>query len=219
MAAGVASSMAQSNVYSLNIVGYVNVPVTQGNFYLLNNPLDVGGGDIVTNVFPITDTNFDSSYLYTYDQVNGLNVAESYIGGYGWYPGTTAFVPGTGFYLYANETTTVTFTGSVVLSNTIAMAPGFSLVGSAYPASTDVTTLGLQGHDSDYLYRWDAATASLDDISSYIGGYGWYETINGNPAGGTGGSTNGPTLNVAEGFFYYNSTASNNTWSQSFTVN
>ena len=30
LAAGTAASMAQSNVYSLNIVGYVNVPLTSG---------------------------------------------------------------------------------------------------------------------------------------------------------------------------------------------
>jgi hypothetical protein len=39
VAAGVATSMAQPNVYSLNVVGYVNVPIQGGvSFNLLANP-------------------------------------------------------------------------------------------------------------------------------------------------------------------------------------
>jgi len=35
LAAGVATSMAQSNVYSLNVVGYVNVTTTGGGLFNL----------------------------------------------------------------------------------------------------------------------------------------------------------------------------------------
>ncbi len=41
LAAGIATTVAQSNVYSLNIVGYVNVPVPSG-YSLLANPLKAG---------------------------------------------------------------------------------------------------------------------------------------------------------------------------------
>ena len=40
-AAGLASSLAQSNVYSLNVVGYVNKTLTGGSlFSVVNNPLN-----------------------------------------------------------------------------------------------------------------------------------------------------------------------------------
>jgi hypothetical protein len=222
LAAGLASSMAQSNVYSLNVVGYVNVPVVANNFYLLNNPLDVGGGDVITNVFPINDPNFDSSIVFTYAPLTGLTPVETYFGGFGWYPGTNVLVPGTGFYLYPTETTNITFVGSVITSNTITFAPGFSLVGSAFPASLSLTALGITNSvDSDLVYRYSGG--GLNDISTYFGGYGWYETTNGNPVdGGTGGPITGPSPNVAEGFFYYNANENsqgNEGWSESFTVN
>src|SRR5271166_2726177 len=48
LAAGVATSMAQSNVYSLNVVGYVNYPFTLGNYTLVSNPLDNTTNDLNT---------------------------------------------------------------------------------------------------------------------------------------------------------------------------
>src|SRR5436309_353228 len=50
LAAGAATSMAQSNVYSLNIVGYCNVPV-KGGYSFLSNPLD-NGNNSATTLFP-----------------------------------------------------------------------------------------------------------------------------------------------------------------------
>jgi hypothetical protein len=47
LAAGVSASMAQSNVYSLNIAGYINssysVPITAGKSSLIANQLNAGG--------------------------------------------------------------------------------------------------------------------------------------------------------------------------------
>src|SRR5215472_170391 len=48
MAAGALTSMAQSNVYSLNVVGYVNYPFTAFNYTLINNPLDNTNNDLNT---------------------------------------------------------------------------------------------------------------------------------------------------------------------------
>src|ERR1035437_9012958 len=56
MAASLASLSAQ-NVYSLNVVGYVNVTLPAQQFYAVANPLDasvggtVAGGNDVTNLF------------------------------------------------------------------------------------------------------------------------------------------------------------------------
>ena len=52
LAAGIASSMAQANVYSLNVVGYVNVTVQGGGAYnLIANPLNNTTGNTLTNIF------------------------------------------------------------------------------------------------------------------------------------------------------------------------
>jgi len=50
LAAGAVTSMAQSNVYSLNIVGYCNVPA-KGGYSFLSNPMDNGNNNANT-LFP-----------------------------------------------------------------------------------------------------------------------------------------------------------------------
>jgi hypothetical protein len=228
VAAGVASSMAQSNVYSLNIVGYVNVPVTANNFYLLSNPFDTGNGNSVSNVMSslLSDSfNQDGSSLYTFDPVagyssEGFNYGGSAGTGY-WYPGTTTLAPGKGFWFQPQDNQTITFTGSVVLNSTNTLAGNgnveLSLVGSAYPASTNLVGLGMNwlannngfNQDGDGIYRWNPATQSFMTEYSFNYGNGW---------SGPTGDVNGPVLNVAEGFFYVNANGTDQ-WVQNFTVN
>ena len=89
VAAGVATSMAQSNVYSLNVVGYVNVPI-QAGFNMVCNPLDVGDGqgNVLTNVIGGGNTNGtalpDSTFLYPWNG-SGYGSIQQYIGSYGWF--------------------------------------------------------------------------------------------------------------------------------------
>ena len=226
VAAGVATSMAQSNVYSLNIVGYVNVPVTANKFYLLANPFTDGAGDNINNVFTASlnpnAAGFDSSSLWTFSATGGYipegyNAASATNGT--WAPGTTSLAPGKGFWFQPAASGTITFTGSVVLSSTNTLLGNgnseFNLVGSAYPASTNLVGLGINwlavnngaGQDGDGVYRWDPVAQNFSPAFGFNFGTGWAP-----------GNTNGPTLNVAEGFFYLNA---NNTdqWIQSFTVN
>jgi len=77
--------------------------------------------------------------------------------------------------------------------------------------------LGLNGQDSDLVYRFSptaGAQGALNNIITFIGGYGWFDD-----AVGGGGPTNGPVLNVGEGVFYFNSQTNTNTWTQNFTIN
>jgi hypothetical protein len=235
VAAGVASSMAQ-NVYSLNIVGYVNVTVQSNQFYLLGNPLDDGAGNIITNVLPLNNT-FDTgnaeSLLFTFDPVAGLQPVETYFAGFGWIPGTNTLTPGKGFYLFPVTNATFTWVGSVTLASTNTLRPGFTLVSSPYPASLGLIPLGLTGsaaandgtgNNQDLVFRFETpgtpgfqAPGGLNDVSTYFQGFGWAESINNNPVTTT--STNGPSLNVGEGFFYFSSGKVNTPWVQSFTVN
>src|SRR5262245_17170046 len=67
LAAGALTSWAQSNVYSLNVVGYVNVPTKGGfNFNLLANPLNntAANGNDITNLFKTAQ---DGDQVYTWN--------------------------------------------------------------------------------------------------------------------------------------------------------
>lgn len=220
IAAGIAPSMAQqSNVFSVNVVGYVNVNVTNGNFYLLQNPLDDGHGNIITNVLNGGDSvNGNLSAVYFY-QGGVLTPLETYFTGFGWFPGTNTVSPGQGVFLLATATSTITFSGNVVTNKSETLLPGFNLAGSAYPGSLNFDGLGLSAHANnlDVVLRYIPAgpNLGLNDVSTYFTGYGWFET--GPTAPGGGGPTGGPTLNVAEGFYYQ--TTGTNAWSQNFTIN
>src|SRR5208283_3880904 len=61
LAAGVASSWAQSNVYSLNIVGYANVPTPKG-YTFQSNPFEAAPTDSATNVIANPNTAQGGSY-------------------------------------------------------------------------------------------------------------------------------------------------------------
>jgi hypothetical protein len=60
LAAGVATSMAQSNVYSLNIVGYANVPTPKG-YSFQSNPFDASPDNKANNVIANPDPTQDYS--------------------------------------------------------------------------------------------------------------------------------------------------------------
>src|SRR5437879_6035335 len=73
LAAGLATSaVAQSNVFSLNIVGYVNTPLTTG-FNLIANPLDKGTNDL-NSLFP--NAGFGDT---VYSFVNGAFQVSTYL--------------------------------------------------------------------------------------------------------------------------------------------
>ena len=52
MAAGVASSMAQSNVYSLNVVGYYNLTIGAGQKVMIANQLNTTNNTIGSLIIP-----------------------------------------------------------------------------------------------------------------------------------------------------------------------
>ena len=214
LAASAVTCVAQ--VYSLNIVGYVNKDVTAKKYYLLENPLTKGSAanaNAVSNVITLNDT-FGNSILYTYD--NGALVAsETYFQGFGWYPGNTELKPGKAFYLYPEASGTVTFVGEVVQTNTISLKPGFNMVASTFPAAMTLKDLGLNGQEtdlSDIVYRFNAGTFTL---ITYFKGYGWFDP---SAPGGTGGDPKGPVLDVGEGVWYYNANPAAIDWKQAFTV-
>ena len=92
LAAVVTSSQAQSTVYSQNVVGYVNLSITNNGLLMAANQLDTGS-NTMDNVFPSTDSALKSQQTVLlfwngagYTQVTYLNCADSFpVSQPGWY--------------------------------------------------------------------------------------------------------------------------------------
>jgi hypothetical protein len=201
LAVGAISSQAQ--VYSQNIVGYINVTVPPSSYVLIQNPLDTGN-NVLTNVIPLGSVPKNTSAIF----FTGGSFSTTFLmTKSGWSPDASTFpvVPGAGFFLQNTATTnlTVTFTGSVVTNN-IHLVAGYNLVGSIVPASGPIETgLGLGSTKNDYVYQW------LTGSGSYTAQYlrtksGWSPS---EPNVGTNSYAG-----VAEGFFFNESQAAGTNW-------
>jgi len=223
VAAGIATSMAQSsNVYSLNVVGYVNVTLSPG-YSIIENPLQWPGENVLSNVMPVVPK---GSIIY--DFASGGASSHSYnLQGSGltnW--GATgssmsqAFLPGTGFFFKNPNTNnyTVTFVGNVMqgtLSNYV-RGGGYTLIGSQVPQAGAIDSdLGyIPTASSTTVYRYASAANGLNGgtggyvpYSYHLNGFGtnqWFSTF------GVLSNT------VAEGFWLKETHATN--WVRTFTV-
>lgn len=146
LAVGLATSaVAQSNVYSLNIVGYVNTPLVAG-FNLIANPLDNGTNDL-NSMFP--NAGFGDT-VYTW---NGTGYSSSVFVG-SWSPDPT-LPPGIGFFYQAGAAETNTFVGNVLTGNlTNHIAAGFSIVASQVPQADTLENLQFPANFGDTVYYW-----------------------------------------------------------------
>jgi hypothetical protein len=196
LAAGLASSMAQSNVYSVNVVGYVNKSFPAGAFLLIGNPLDDG-----TNTL-----NSALASLPAKSQAQFWNGAsfDNYTKGGTW-PAAPGIAPGVGLFVKSQTAITNTFVGSVAApvggSVTQALPAGvFVLVSSKVPYAGDLndTNLNLiQLASKSQVQKWNGAS-----FDNYTKGASW--PVN-------------PGVQVAEGFFLKSQTATN--WVQNLPAN
>jgi len=210
IAAGAASSMAQSNVYSLNVVGYVNTVVEGGGSYnLLANPLKntSAGGNNLTNLFsgaqPIT------SQILTWDVASfDFALVQPSHNGVSW-DVNVALPPGTGFfYVNAGSTFTNTFVGEVVqgsFTNFITGSGSYNCIGSSVPIGGSFTNAigGLAPAITDQVLKWDVATFDFNTTQPSFNGAVW--------------DTTALNINVGEGLFYVRAGADQN-WVRNFTV-
>ena len=222
----VSALASQAQVYSQNIVGYVNQTFAGGNaFSLIGVPvwgatntvenivtaitpgdnifIWTGGGYTVLSYFGV---NWDGNGNNWSDQ-NGNGVASPTLA-----PGQAAF--------YQNgqgNTETNTYVGSVVFTNNITLAGGnaFSLIASTVPISDtlDGTNLALPLQPGDNVFLW---TGGGYNVVSYFGvnwdgnGHNWSDQ--------NGNGIAAPVVSVGQGFFYQNGQGANETWVQNFSV-
>ena len=224
LAARLASSMAQ-NVYSLNVVGYVNVTCKSKQFTGIANPLDASmGGTIATGNDMTNLLNIGTAPLLA----NNSTIAQfsSALNDYSAPVGYTALSkkwgsnfsmpPGKGalFYNNGNSDTVVTFTGQVPQGTYSVATLGskqFSLVGSPIPIGGNITNsttvVGLLPANNDTVATFNS---SLNDWNA--------------PSGYTAlskkwGNTASATIGVGQAFLYYNNANTANSWVSNFTVN
>lgn len=130
--------MAQSNVYSVNIVGYVNKDVPAASAFIAN-PLDNGTNDL-NSILPDVPSKSTAS-LWT-----GSGFTTSTKTSAGWDPNAATPV-GVGFFLNSKSAMTNTFVGNVIVgpggSVTNHLPAGVAAVGSMIPYAGDLNNTNI----------------------------------------------------------------------------
>jgi hypothetical protein len=219
LAVGVISSQAQ--VYSQNIVGYVNrsIPAnpndaTAPTYAFVANQLDTGN-NVISNIFATLPA---GSKVQKWNG-SGFNTFTKTSFGSGWSPstaGTNTLNPGEGVFVKLNAGSSVpftnTFVGTVLTGSlTNAIVPGYSVQSYQVPISDTVSNLGLNAvlpftanPNPTKLLIWNENTQA---------GYTTYTRT----SFGSGWSPSTPVLTVGSCFFILNgnqTTTSN--WVQTF---
>jgi len=236
-ALGSVAVMAQSNVYSLNTVGYVNVTIPSG-YSIVTCPLICSPDNTLNTLMPNTNGQYvipGQAHLFVYSYINGVGynpTVEETVGtgvnASGWANGgaDVTISPGVAVFLYstfpAGSNLTATFVGQVPTASnynmTNTLVPGYNLTGSILPFAGDLVSTNSNGTNFTVAFT----TPGLHDfVYPYINGTGFvsYEYTPGEGGWTTNDVLADPTTtNATEGFFYFvNSSATNSTWVQNYT--
>jgi hypothetical protein len=198
LAAGLATSMAQ--VYSQNVVGYVNLSTAANAYNIINNPLQY--------------TNNDVSFVFQ-NPPPGLTIFKRNSSGTGYdqsqydpdIPGWSAPLvvnPGDGIWITSPVNYTNTFVGEVLQGAlSLPIPAGYSLKGSQVPQSAGVqTVMGYPVSNLDTFYFWNGVGYDQTQYDPDIPGW----------------SAGEPTPKVGQGF-WINNAGGNKNWTRNFTVN
>jgi hypothetical protein len=175
--------MAQSNVYSLNVVGYVNVPLGGGGQYnLIANPLNNTGtgGNNISNLFSAVAGDGDQIFRWNVDNYDFDAVQPTYSAAPPAHWSTTFNLNlGEGiWYINNNNDKTNTFVGEVFQGTYTNFAgpanAGRSLVGggsynavaSSAPIGGGFTNsiVGIPASDGDQIFPWDINTYDFSTV-------------------------------------------------------
>jgi len=210
VAAGIASSMAQSNVYSLNVVGYVNKSFQAGLYTLVSSPLKNGANTLKDLIPNPPDNTIVQRWSVAAQDLDV--VIPTYVAGSGnWVP-NPVILPGEGFFVVNGDGSgsfTNTFVGEVQqgsITNAIAGNSAYQAIGSPVPIGGNIATVlsGYVASDNDIIQTWNVPAQDLDvAIPTYVAGSGtWIPDA---------------TIGVADGFFLVRADPGVN-WVRNFTV-
>jgi hypothetical protein len=219
-ALGSVSVMAQTNVYSLNVVGYISVTMAPG-YNIITCPLIASPDNTIATLLNNTNAQYQSGarsaaqvFQFTGGTYSASDTASAGNAPSGWAgDGTITINPGQAVFFY-NPTATnmsATFVGTVPTGlMTNALAPGYNLVGSIVPVTGDIVTNSI----SDFTNGASSGRSS-DQIFTYAPGVGY--SVNTYTGSGWGGGD--PVLtNAYEGFFFVNAFSTTNYWVEDYTV-
>lgn len=196
-AAGLTSAVAQTNVYSVNAVGYVNKTIPTG-FSLISNPLNAP----TNTVNALIPNPPEGTVVFKFN--NGTFSSSSFVFGQWNDPqsGPIGLAPGEGVFIQnvSGSTFNVTFVGDVMQGSlTNALPSGFSIRSSIVPQAGSISALGFPEIEGLTIFQ---NPASYTSASFFFGQ--WNPSV--------------PTIAVGESFWVNNPGALAN-WTRSFSVN
>jgi hypothetical protein len=245
-AIGSVSVMAQTNVYSLNVVGYVQIQLQPG-FNIISCPLITSPDNTLGSVLPNTNGQFAGCSLTFFSPTLGPSLVSATSTAHGdhsgWTPAGSAssiiIAPGSALWFYNGFTTNITNTLVGTVTNGLAtntIQPGFNLVSSMVPMSGDIYSNVLCGNDGvhgftnvnngDEVSVYDPTPNGSGGQNGYVAGQGGVYLTTTPSHANNGGSpwklaSGGDPIvyYVGEGFFYYNSTSSSTPiqWVENYT--
>lgn len=206
LAAGIASSVAQSNVYSLNVVGYVNKTLTGGGRYTaVANPLN-STNNTVSGLGLLALPN-SSKILKWNTGITDFDIYNKTSFGV-WSPNPAAVTvnPGEGILIYiSGADVTNTFVGEVLQGSlTNSLPTGYQMVGNKVPDAGVINTLGLVPPNSSKVYKFNSSLGTVGDWDIY------------NKTSFGVWSPSQPSLDVAESILTF--LPSSYDWVRNFTV-
>jgi hypothetical protein len=166
LAAGLATSLAQSNVYSLNVVGYYNLPLTGGTFYSIANQLNTTNNHLTVLIPapPINTRYYEYAGVwneYVYDDTES------------WQGGDPTLDPGKSGLFKSPVNTTLTFVGEVLQGN---LSVGYQAIGANAVVASKVPQAGavqsallFTPEVYDKVYKFDNTWVeyTFDDTESW----------------------------------------------------
>lgn len=190
---GAASASAQ--VYSVNAVGYVNVPVPKG-FSMIANPLKAADNTVPALFASAPDNTTIYKFNGTTYVINSFQFGS-------WDDPKMTLNPGEGAFIKTDSTFTNLFIGEVMQGNlTNAVPTGFSIQASQVPQAGGLAkTLGYTPTENDTVYQFDNTKNGYNGATFEFGDW-------------TGGE---PQLKVGEAFFL--NSADKKSWTRQFSVN
>jgi hypothetical protein len=210
LAVGLSTAVAD-NVYSVNVVGYVTVPLHAGKLSLVSLPLAPVDGNFSINNTVVLDNSQDYANLVLWTP-GGWDTAPTWYGqdltdpDPPFWSDDRTITNGTSFFISAAAEGSVTFVGQVPQGTaSYNWVPGLSAVANVFPVATNFPGNTI-GNDYDGIVLWDQATSSWNTDWVYYGA----DLTDPDPPfwtnnGGPGDNVNGPMLNPGEGFFYQGS--------------
>jgi len=193
-------------VTSVNVVGYVNVPLLTG-YNLVAPPLAAADNTIASILPSVPNGTFVLKWDATIQQFPTTVSFDSDIFG-GWDNPAVIISPGEAIFINVGAPTTITFVGDVRQSGAgtldTTLYPANNFVGSQVPQQGGITTvLGYPAVNGDYALIWDNVSQSYPTTASYDTDI-------------FGGWDSEPILGLAQGIVLNRSVPG--TWSRNFNV-